>query len=624
MNAAILIASRELRDRSRLFLIAAAMAIVPFGAALAVRENRPLAIAVVATSLAIVYACSLAIALGVSTVGRELTEKRLSFFFAKPVSAISIWTGKVAAGLLTIFGAFAIVVLPTFALVQRGWSDMWLAGWQTIVVNALVLVPILFFGGHAASTMLRSRSALVALDFLMFGVMLTALFAMVRPILLGRGFDVAEKMLVAVGISILAVLVIAPVWQIARGRIDPRQNHAALSAAVWSGVAVVLIVAAAYSVWVISPPLSGILPYTIEQSPSGRWIAVSGQPPNRGSYVATFLLDATSGRHQRLPTLWRNVHISGDGRTMIWLQSDVLWPKSYDPRIPPQGTFRLYVQALEPGARPQATSLTIKDPFHTQLSEDGSRFAVVTMNKLEIYEIPSGRLLGAATGIHDQAEWSELFFAGPNVVRIAQSYRTDRQMRRIREFDLTRRKVTTIAEWPAAANTPLGRGTYFSVNVTPDGSRIYFREEGMIRDTRTGAVLVTFPVPPDHGFRTAMLRDGSTVITSGTKLFHYDAKGTLIREVTLPAAGLGVTGQVGASQVLLSSGGPQKTERTLLLVDLATGKAGAALPGYLSTIGWDDATLPQFTENATIVVMDGERKLALWDLKTGAKRPLPS
>ena len=288
-----------------------------------------------------------------------------------------------------------------------------------------------------------------------------------------------------------------------------------------------------------------------------------------------------------------------------------------------QGTFRLHVQALEPGARPQATSLTVKDPIHTQLSEDGSRFAVVTRDKLEIYELPSGRLLGAATGIHDRAEWSELFFAGPNLVRIAQSYRTDTQMRRIRELDLTRRKVTTIAEWPATRHS--GRSTYFSVNVTLDGSRIYFREEGTIRDARTGAVLVTLPVPPpDQGFRTAMLRDGSTIIISGTKFSHFDSSGTLIREATLPAAGLGVTGQVGASRVLLSSSGRPETKRTLLLVDLATGKAGAALPGYLSNIGWDHATLPQLTEDATIVVMDGERKLALWDVKTGATRPLPS
>ncbi len=621
MNAAVLIASRELRDRSRLFLIAAAMAVVPFAAGFAVRENRPLAMAVVAVSLAIVYSCSLAVALGVSTLGRELSEKRLSFFFAKPVSAGSIWAGKVAAGLLTIFGALAIVVLPTVLLVRRGWSDMWQGGWEAVVVNALVLIPILFFGGHAASTMVRSRSALVGLDFLMAGVVLVALFAMTRPILLGGGRDVVQTMLIYIGLAIMAVLAVAPIWQIARGRIDPRQSHAALSSAVWIGVAMVMIGAAAFAWWVISPPPSGIRPFSTEQSPSGRWIALSGPAPNRGSYLPTVLVDSTSGRHRRVPTSWGIHQISGDGRTLVWLQNDELWPKSSSD-WPRQGTYRLFIQNLETGEQ-QATSLTLKNPRRIQISEDGSRLAVVVLGKLEIYELPSGRLLGAATGIHDRAEWSELFFAGPGIVRIAQSYRTDKVMRRIREFDLASRKVTTIAVWPSTARHPGGRGTYFSVNVTPDGSRIYFREEGTIRDARTGAVLVTLPVPPAGIFRTAMLRDGSTLLIVDRKLSHFDAGGTLLREVPLPAAGLSVTGQVGGSKILLSSA-PQTKGWTTLLVDLPAGKTGAALSGYLSTIGWDDAVLPQLTEDATVVVTDAGRKVALWDVRTGAKRSLPS
>jgi len=384
----------------------------------------------------------------------------------------------------------------------------------------------------------------------------------------------------------------------------------------------VMIAAAAFAWWVISPPPSGIVPYSIEQSPSGRWIAISGNPPSRGSYMATSLLDSTSGRHQRVPTSLGNTHISGDGRMMVWLESDELWPPHSDQRGPRQGTFRLHIQALEAGARQHATILTLEDPLRTQLSDDGSRLAVVTMKQLEIYEIPSGRLLGAATGITDGAEWSKLFFAGPNVVRFAQSYRTDKQMRRIRELDLTRRKVTTIAEWPARHSD--GRNTYFSIDVTGDGSRIHFREEGTIRDSRTGAILVTFPLPPEKVFSTTMLRDGSVIITGRAKLSHFDANGTLIREVPLPVPGMCVTGQVGASKILLSSAGGRQSKRNLLLVDLATGKVGAALPGYVSTMGWDDPMLPQFTEDATIVAMDEDRRLVLWDLKTGAKRPMPS
>src|SRR6185436_12690395 len=133
-------------------------------------------------------------------------------------------------------------------------------------------------------------------------------------------------------------------------------------------------------------------------------------------------------------------------------------------------------------------------------------------------------------------------------------YRGDQPMRRIREFDLVRRKVTTIAEWPAARPSSKP-GTYFNINVTPDGSRIYLGEEGKVRDAHTGAVLVTLPIQPDVDSGTVMLRDGSTILTRGAKLFHYDAKGTLLHEVLLPAAGMEVKGQVGASKILLSIGG---------------------------------------------------------------------
>lgn len=614
MNAAVLIASRELRDRTRLFLIAAAMALVPFGAALTVRENRQLAIATVACFLAAAYTQALAVALGVSSIGRELTEKRLSFLFSKPVSAASIWIGKAMAGLLTLLGAFAIIVLPAYLFAHDGWRDSWTVGGGAITVYTLLLGPVLFFGSHAASTMLRSRSALVAVDFVLLSVMLIAIFAMTRPILLGGGLDVVLMMLVLIGAALLAILIVAPVWQLARGRIDPRRNHAAFSTVLWSGVAVVVIVAAGYAYWVISAPLAGIVPYTVEQSPSGRSILVSGQAPNRGSYVASFLVDSTDGSRERVTTPRGLTQFSNDGRRMVWLESDELLPRN--------GTFRVYTRALEPAGKPRATSITIRNPWQSLLSDDGSRIAFIAGNQLEVYELGSDRQLGAATGIHNGSRWSRMFFAGPNVVRIVQSHRAETERFRILEFDLTRKKLSTTADWPAhRSRLP---NSYFSVNVTGDGSRIFIREEGTIHDARTGALLLTLPIPPGKPFFSSMLRDGSTIVTRDSKLYQFDANGGLIREIPIPAPQAGLVGQVGASKVLLSRRGIERSEWRLLLVDLATGKVDAELPGHLSALGWNDSTVPQFTEDATIVAMDGNRKLVLWDIKTDAKRPMPS
>ncbi|MDP9194652.1 MAG: ABC transporter permease [Acidobacteriota bacterium] len=612
MNAAVLIASRDLRDRSRLFLIAAAMAVIPFASALAVRQNRQVAIATVACFLAAAYTGALAVALGVSAIGRELTEKRLSFFFAKPVSAASIWIGKAAAGIVTWLGAFAIIVLPAYLLANDGWREYWTAGGSGITVYTLISSAVLFFGSHAASTMLRSRSALVAVDFALLALMLVAIFAMTRPILLGGGLDVVLTMLLVIGVAMMLILIVAPVWQLARGRIDPRRNHASFSTVLWSGAAVVVLIAAGFAWWVISPPLAGIVPYTVEQSPSGRWIAISGDSPNRGSYVASFLVDSTSGHRERVATPWGNSRISNDGRTMVWLESDELWPR--------KGTMRVHTRALEAGSKPQATTLTIGNPWESRLSDDGSRLAVIAGDKLEVYETGTGRLLGAATGATKGARWSKLFFAGPNAVRIIQSYRAGTERYRILELDLTQRKLSTTADWPSRlSRLP---NSHFSVNVTRDGSRIFIREEGAVHDARTGAVLMTLPTQPRGPFFSAMLRDGTTIVTRDSKLYQFDASGALIREMPIPVPQAGVAGQVGASKILLSRSG--RSEWQLLLVDLATGKVDAALPGCVSALGWNETMVPQFTDDATIVAMDGTRELVLWDLKSGTKRPFPS
>jgi hypothetical protein len=298
---------------------------------------------------------------------------------------------------------------------------------------------------------------------------------------------------------------------------------------------------------------------------------------------------------------------------MVWLESDELLPR--------RGTLRVYSRALEPGSKPGATSFTIGNPRHVLLSHDGSRFAVITGNKLEVYDVETTRLLGAATGISD-ARWSKLFFAGPDVVRILQGYRAGTQRFRIQEFDVTRKKLSTIADWPADRARAVN--SYYNVNITGDGSRIFIREEGAIRDARTGAVLMTLPIQPKSPFFSSMLPDGSVIVTRDAKLYQIDANGMLVRETPIPVAQAGVAGQVGVSKILLSRGGAERKEWRLMLVDLTTGKVDAQLPGHLTALGWSASTMPQFTEDATIVAMDGKRELVLWDLKSGAKRPFPS
>jgi hypothetical protein len=123
----------------------------------------------------------------------------------------------------------------------------------------------------------------------------------------------------------------------------------------------------------------------------------------------------------------------------------------------------------------------------------------------------------------------------------------------------------------------------------------------------------------------AMLRDGSTVVTRDSKLHHFDINGAPLAEIAIPAPQAIVMGQLGASKLLLSSGGNNAGDWKSFVVDLAARKVEAVTPGVRGAFAWwGESTVPQFTEDATLVTMEQSRKLVLWDPRTGAKRPFPS
>lgn len=495
MNVAILIAGRELRERSRLLLIATILAVIPFVAALTLRDQRQTGMAMTASFLAVGYAAVVAVTLGISAIGRELSEKRSSFLFSKPVSPAAMWFGKTAAAVLICLGAFAIVVLPTYVFARDGWRDLWGRS-ESGALYAAILCMVLFLGGHVASTMLRSRSARVLLDVAFLAIAVFALLAMLRPVVVAGGGAVAAKVLIAIGIALLAVFLAAPVWQIARGRIDPQRNHLALSTVVWSAVAVILIVAAAYVSWVISPPLSSVTHVVgLDQSPSGEWAFVSGIAPDRGTFMAAYLIDTRTGQRERLTLpLMTDVQFSADGKMAAWFENNALLPRFTAPGLDARdmlvtahatygtGRFRLYTRRLEPGAKAVATPVVLPLPRTVQLSHDGSR---VTLDGKQ-YEVATGRVAGAA---------------GP-----------------------------------------------------------------------------AKPYPHD-----------------------------------------GVIGEVGQSRLLRLA--PDR--RRMQIVDRPTGRIEVEVTGISTPILGRNRPMVRYTENATFIGMDRQRRFVLWDARTGAKRPLP-
>ena len=66
----------------------------------------------VALGLALIVSLVLAMALGGSVIARDLGERRLGFYFARPISGGAIWAGKLAAAAVLAVGAGVLVLLP--------------------------------------------------------------------------------------------------------------------------------------------------------------------------------------------------------------------------------------------------------------------------------------------------------------------------------------------------------------------------------------------------------------------------------------------------------------------------------------------------------------------------------
>ena len=494
MNAAILIAGRELRDRSRLLLIATVLALIPFIAALTLRDQRQTGMAMTASFLAVGYAAVVALTLGISAIGRELSEKRASFLFSKPVSPSAMWFGKTAAAMMICLGAFAIVVLPTYVFAREGWRDLWARN-NLGALFAIILCVALFFGGHVASTMLRSRSARVLLDVAFLVMAVIALFAILRPLVSAGGGAIATKVVVAIGIALLAVLIAAPVWQLARGRIDPLRHHLALSTVLWSAVAIILIVAAAYVSWVISPPLNSVTHVLgLDQSPTGEWAFVSGIAPNRGTFMAPYLIDTRTGRRDRLTLpMMTDVQFSADGKMAAWFENDRLFPRFAAPGLDARdmleaaaaaygtGRFRLHTRRLEPGAKAIATPIALPLPRTVRLSHDGSR---VTLDGKQ-FEIATGRVAGAAA--------PEQVFPPDGIIGEVGESRLLRVTPDRRRMQIVDRITGRIEVEVTGVSTPI-MGRYrprvrYTENATFIGmSRVDGKAQYVLWDARTGAV----------------------------------------------------------------------------------------------------------------------------------------
>lgn len=569
---------------------------------------------------------ALALGLGATVVGRDLGERRLGFFFARPLPGWAIWGGKMAAALALAWGAGLLVLLPALLLGDLSRAELG----RLVVVGALavlVLVPL----AHAVGVLLRARSAWLLLDLIGLATIGVAALAILDA--LGRAGAMSAFWNVAwgLGAALFAALVAAGLLQIARGRTDLRRGHRFLSLTLWSVLLVAVLTLAGAARWVIAAPLSSLAEIgSVSAAPAGSWIAVSGYAAHRGDYWPAYLVDLRHGAGHRIPLIsvngrwWQPPVFSEDGRRAVWVEAG-------------RGRYELVVADLADGVyRRRSSRLFNAQLSSLTLSPAGDRLATYGRGRVLVEDTLSGRLLASAPMANEWPRVELRFLPGGGRLRIfeAVAAEDDRLTLVVRDLPLSGGPAVQVSRLAGALPTFL-RGQYLEemVQVSPDGSRLQVLSGGRLRlfDVTNGRELANLlAFGTQAGGFLADGRWGAVSVASHrrpapARLHLFSRDGRELKSIALPRGGL--IGPLVAPELLaVQPFVPTKTDvlpagmasGEALLVDLRSGRMRPLGPD-LVPVAAAGARPGSLTAR---LFRRGSSELLLLDPATGALRPV--
>jgi hypothetical protein len=429
--------------------------------------------------LAAIVGVLLALGLGASVLARDLAERRLGFYFARPLSGWAIWAGKLAAALALSVGVAALVLVP--ALFARRVREEIAAGaaggLERLLLGALGIAALVLVA-HAVGIMIRSRSAWVGIDLLAAGVVALLAWSagetlnragMTSALSLGEPFQVLLfHALAALSPLVLLALLAASAAQVLGGRTDPRRGHRLLSLTLWGLLLAAALGLAGYASWLVAATPADLATVEIvAAAPAGSTVMVQGAAAHRDGYRPVFLLDARSGRFERLfpAPAWRQegaVHFSADGRRAVWLEPGDL----------------VALDLTRPGSPQLHSPRTFNAPPTLALSPDGRWLAVVERERLTVEDLGSGHL-AATLPVEWTSVWngrlqfvdgSHLRYYHVEIPRFV-SWSQYQMAIAVEELDLTTGRHQEIGR------TPLLEGEA-EWEVSPDGSRLLVHQPG--------------------------------------------------------------------------------------------------------------------------------------------------
>jgi ABC-type transport system involved in multi-copper enzyme maturation permease subunit len=248
MKGTLAVAAREIAERKLVFLGAFVAGLLPLGFPLlpALRGNAHDARSVAMLLLAATIAVACPIVFGATILAGDIAQKRLSFYFSRPLPAASIWAGKLLGALLISVGCALLAAAPVLLVEGKGSFSVATGGLDVRDLLALALpgVLLLFLLAHVAASMVRLRSAWIVLDFTLAVVFAVAIALSLRSLFpagfwgFHEGWRSAERLLWWLPVALIAIFLAASYVQVSDGRTDVRRSHGALSATLWGMTAV--------------------------------------------------------------------------------------------------------------------------------------------------------------------------------------------------------------------------------------------------------------------------------------------------------------------------------------------------------------------------------------------------
>lgn len=601
MRGFVAVLERELVERRLLALAALVAGFLPFLVPF-VSNARHLDPAELRGGAAVAFGMTftviVAIVLGASVIAGDLAERRLGFYFSRPLSGGAVWAGKMAATALLALGGGLLVLLPA-SLAGGIDLESLLPGkalqsdFLSLAIFWVSVTLFLILVSHAVSVMVRARSPWLAVDLaaaavvglLLWDARVDLLFAKALPFA-PSPWDVLAAALVLLGLSF------AGAAQVMHGRTDPRRGHRVLSITLWGLLLLVAVAGQGFSRWMLDVAPEDLTKVTeVSSSPRGTWVAVSGPVRHRGEYRPRFLLDTASGRSFQTRGWW--TLFSADGGRAVWME-----PSGRSLRSPEHVLYHLDLR--DPEAAPVATSLTFPGPFfNLALSPEGKLLASIRDRRLVVEDLDQGRILASiqlprAPGVLWQDGF--LWFLDSGHILLLQRRPRGEMLQGGFELlafvaDLSRGSIRTrlIAEVPG----------YPNLSLSLDGGRLLVQDglQGPSRlfDLRTGREIASLAPGPGPRWLTSprFLADGRIVFRKSRqelqifspdlvpeRIFRFD--GVLSSEIGgQPAPGRLIVATAKKGRASFNDPSPWQ----ILLLDLATGEVRNLATGLLPAEG---------------------------------------